>query len=276
MRLNLSIFKSAFEEWQKDKVSSLSAALSYYSVFSAAPLLLLIVSIAGLFLGTATITKQIILQTNSYFGPQVAEIIQGLINQTSNASTNIAVSFIGILTLVIGASGVFSNLKESLNVIFEVKQNKKKDIFSIITQQSSNFIIVLLTGFLLILFLLVSASISIVTTYYQHLLPYPAIIIYLINIILTTAILTTIFNLVYMTVSDKRFKWSQVYPAGLISAIMFTLGKEAIYFYIIRFSAASTYGAAGSVIIFLLWVFYSAHIFFYGAELVKCMNKELL
>lgn len=267
------LYKQAVSEWNRDKVPMWAAAISYYAVFSAAPLLLIAISIAGYFFGRTSVQIEIIKQTTTSFGPQTAEVLQGLIQQTANSSTNIMVSIVGIIVLFIGSSGVFGQLKDALNVILQVDR-KQTGIWHVITDNSSSFAMVLVIGFLLLLFLLISTVISVLTSYFEKTFLFSSIVISVGNIVVSICIIAILFSLIYMILPDKKMRWDHVWPVAVVIALLFTLGKEVISFYISHFSGASTYGAAGSLVIILLWVFYSTQIFLYGAELIKCLHPS--
>lgn len=274
MKFSLDLFKKAFIKWNKDKVPMWSAAVSYYAVFSAAPLLLIAVSIAGFFFGTTSVKHEIISQVLLYFGPQTAGVVQGLIEQTAIKSNNIIATTIGFVVLFIGSSGVFGQLKDALNIIFDAEDKTQKGIWHVITDKSSTFALVLIVGFLLLVFLFISTAISLIIVYFQKSLPFSSFFATLANNLISIIIISLLFSLIYIILPDKKVKWNNAWPSAVFVSIMFTLGKEVISFYISHFSGASAYGAAGSLVIILLWIFYSMQIFLYGAELIACLQQK--
>jgi membrane protein len=278
MRINLrSIWKllqETFTEWSEDKASRLAASLAYYTIFSLAPLLVIIIAITGTLFGQEAARGEIVQQIQGLVGKDGAEFIEIAIKNASKPGEGNIASTISILVLLLGATSLFAELQDSLNTIWEVKPKPGRNIFNIIRQRFLSFSMVVGIGFLLLVSLVVSAGLSAITTYFSNLLPGVDIIWQLVNFILSFSITTVLFGLIFKVLPDVKIAWSDVLIGAVITSILFSLGKFFLGQYLGNSSFSSTYGAAGSLMVILAWVYYAAQILFFGAEFTQVYARK--
>ena len=268
------LLKEAFQEWQSDKASLLAAALAYYTVFSITPLLVIAIAIAGAVFGQEAAQGEILNQINGLIGEQGARVIEtGLANADKPQASSLA-SIVSVVILLVGASGVFAQLQSALNTVWNVKVKPNAGIGEFIRKRLLSFGMVLTIGFLLLVSLMFSAMLSGINKLQINLLPGFDPIWQLLNIGVSFAFVTLLFALIYKYLPDVEIRWKDVWVGAIITALLFTLGKFFIGLYLGRGSLGSTYGAAGSLIVFLAWVFYSAQILLFGAELTQVYARK--
>jgi membrane protein len=270
----ISFFKAGFADWSEDKASRLAAALSYYSAVSLAPLLIILLGIAGLVFGQEAATGQVAAQIQGFLGEQSAQAIQDIIANANKPDTGILSTIIGTVILLLGASGVFGELQDGLNTVWEVKPKPGRGILGIIKHRFLSMAMVLGIGFLLLVSLVLSAALAALGTYLGGVLPVPALVLHLINFIVSFGVITLLFALMYKFVPDVEISWNDVWIGAAITALLFTIGKILIGLYLGRSTVGSTYGAAGSLIVILIWIYYSAQILFFGAELTQVYTNK--
>ncbi len=267
------LLKETFKEWQKDKASRIAAALAYYTVFSISPLLVIAIAIAGAFFGQDTAQEQITAQLTSLVGEDgVKPILLALDNITQPRIRGLA-SLISILVLILGASGIFAQLQDALNTVWNVKPNPGQGILPFIRKRISSFLMVLAIGFLLMLSLILSAVVSTLSKYRIDFLPGSAILWENLGFIVSLGLLTFLFGLMFKYVPDVKIAWKDVFVGSVITAILFLFGKFLLGVYISKGSLGSAYGAAGSLVVFLAWVYYSAQIVLLGAEFTQVYSR---
>ena len=264
-----TLLKNTFTSWNKDKASMFGAALAYFTVFSLSPLLLVVISLVGLFFGHASTQKQILDQLSGFLGSDTAKTIATMLKHSNKPSTSIISSIIGIVTLLLGATGVFGQLKEALNFMWHVEKKPSAGIWGMIHDKILSFSMLLVIGFLLIVSLIASSALSAVGTFMQGILPFPAFILEIINFIISFGVITVLFALIYKYLPDVLTPWKYAWGGAVIAALLFTIGKTVIGIYIGHSGLTSTYGSSASIIVILLWVYYSVQILFFGAEFVK-------
>lgn len=272
------ILKTTFKEWTEDKAPRLGAALAYYTIFSLAPLLIIAIAIAGLAFGEQAAQHQLQEQIRGMVGSQGAEAIQTMIAKASRPSSGIVATIIGLVTLVLGASGVFSQLQDALNTIWEVKPKEGRGIKGIIKDRVLSFTMVLGIGFLLLVSLVLSAVLAALGSFLNTLMPNMSILMQIANIVISFAVITLLFAMIFKLLPDVEVSWRDMWLGAALTAVLFTIGKLAIGLYLGHSSATSVYGAAGSLVVLLLWVYYSAQILLFGAEFtqvyaMKCGSK---
>lgn len=268
------LLKEAFSEWQEDKVSLLAAALAYYTVFSITPLLVIAIAIAGFVFGRDAAQGEIVQQINGLVGEQGAQAIEmGLANADKPQFGSIA-SIISLLILLIGASGVFAQLQEALNTVWNVKTKPNLGIWQFIRKRLLSFGMVLAIGFLLLVSLILSAMLSGIGKLQINLLPGFTPLWQLLNFVISFGLIVLLFALIYKYLPDVKIRWQDVWVGAIITALLFTIGKFLIGLYLGRGSLGSAYGAAGSLIVFLAWVFYSAQILLFGAEFTQVYTRK--
>ncbi len=266
----ISLLKETFTQWQEDKAPTLAAALAYYTVFSLAPLLIIVIAIAGLVFGADAAQGQIVTQLQSLIGKDGAQTIQELILKASEPKSGMIATLVGIATLLWGASNVFTNLKEeALNTIWNVSPPPGRGIWGFFQDRVLSFAMILGIGFLLLVSLVISAVLAAVSYWLNGLLHLPVGIWQIVDFAISFGVVTLLFALIYKLLPDVDLAWNDVWIGAAITSVLFTIGKSLIGVYLGGSGIASTYGAAGSFVIILLWINYSAQILFLGAEFTQ-------
>lgn len=270
-----SLVKETFQDWSEDKAPRLAAALSYYTIFALAPLLVLIIAITGFVIGNNdAIRSQLLTQVQGLVGQQGAQAVDTLITNASKPRSGIIATVLGIITLVLGATGVFGQLQDALNTIWEVEPKKGGGILRMIKDRFLSFTMVLGTAFLLLVSLVISTALSFINHYFSTLFGGLAIIAQITNFVISLGVVTLIFGLIFKVLPDVKIAWRDVWIGALVTALLFSIGRALISLYLGSTSASSAYGAAGSLVILLLWVYYSAQILFMGAEFTQVYARR--
>jgi membrane protein len=275
IRILWRLLKETFSEYQKDKVSRLAAALSYYTIFSLAPLLIIAIAIAGFFFGEEAARGEIVFQVQGLVGKDGAEVIQTVIENAAKPTNNgLLASLVSVGILLFGASGVFTELQDALNTIWEVKPKLNLGFTKIVHKRFLSFAMVLVIGFLLLVSLLMSALLTGISNYTVTLLPGNDLIWQIINNIFSFTVIVLLFAMIFKFLPDVKITWRDVSVGATITALLFVFGKSLIGLYLGNNSFSSTYGAAGSIIIVLVWTYYSAQILFFGAEFTQVYARK--
>lgn len=271
----VQVMKDAFKGFSDHKVPKLSASLAYYTVFSIGPLLLVIISLAGLFLGREAVEGSIYNQLGSFIGREPAAQIQDIVkNAFKSGDSNIGAT-VGIITLLVGATGMFGELQDSINTIWGLKPKPKQGMFLLIKNRLLSFGMIGVLGFLLLVSLAVTALTAGLGDRIQQLLPgVGEAVMFVITGILSLVITTALFAVIFKVLPDARMEWKQVWPGAIATSILFLIGKFAISFYIGTSNVGSSFGAAGSLIILLVWIYYSAFILYFGAEFTRAYDVK--
>jgi membrane protein len=266
----VSILKQTFWEWLEDQAPTLGAALAYYTVFSLAPLLIIAISIAGLVLGKEAAQGQIFEELRGLLGTESGKAVQDIVKSASaEPSTSLLATVVGFVTLLFGASGVFGQLQTSLNAIWGVQPKPGRGLIGIVRDRFLSFGFILAFGFLLLVSLVLTAAIAFLGQQFGSMIPSMEALVQTLNSILSLAVITLLFAMLFKFLPDARIAWHDVWIGAFITAALFTIGKFALGFYLGKSGVASSYGAAGSLIVLLLWVYYSSQIVFFGAELTQ-------
>ena len=265
----LDMLKRSFLGWMDDKALRLSAALAYYSIFSIAPLLVITIGIVGLVLGEEAVTGQLYGELKNYMGSQSAEAIQSMVQSASKPSQGVVATVTGFVLLILGASGVFGELKDALNTIWGVKPKTGLGIMGIVRGKFLNFGMVLVIGFLLLISLMMTTAIAGLNHRIESVLALPPFVWSVLAFIISTGLVTTLFAMIFKVLPDAQIRWRHVWFGALITALLFEMGKTGLGWYLGREGTASAYGAAGSVVLLLLWVYYTSCILFFGAEFTQ-------
>ncbi|MDR3501714.1 MAG: YihY/virulence factor BrkB family protein [Legionella sp.] len=274
MTLKLGWLHELYLNWQNDRVSSLAAALAYYTLFSLAPILLICISLVGTLFGEDAARGQILGQVNALLGEQTALQIQEMINNANHPSTALIARLFSIIVLLFSASRVFSSIQEGLNIIWGVQVNPHQKWFALIKNQFASFAMILIFAFLLFSSLALSALLAILSSHINYFIGTNIFIELIISYSFSFLLVTLLFAMMFKNLPDIELKWSNVWVGALITALLFSLGKIAIGFYLNKAPIASVFGAASSVIVLLIWVYYSAQIFFIGAEITKIYTNH--
>ncbi|HZX43090.1 MAG TPA: YihY/virulence factor BrkB family protein, partial [Myxococcaceae bacterium] len=262
-----TLAKETVTRWTEDKSSTLAAALAYYSLFSLAPLVLIAVAVAGLVFGQQAAEGQLYAQLAGLLGDVTAKALQELVaNLHQEQGGGVIATIVGLATLLFGATGVFAQLQDSMNTIWKAKPPITNGILDFLRVRLLSFSMVLGVGFLLLVSLVLSALLAAVGDYLGGFLPGGVAVTHALNAMVSLVVVTLLFAMIYKLLPDTYVAWRDVWLGALVTSLLFTVGKFAIGFYLGKASVASSYGAAGSVVILMLWVYYSALILYFGAE----------
>jgi len=269
MRDFFYLLKAALQKWRDDNATRLSAALSYYGIFSLAPLLLIVIAAAGAFIGRDAVQGRIIDQFSGLLGVDGAKAIEIMIAGAYRSDSGLTATMIGIGVLLFGATGLFVELQDALDVVWGVAPNPKGNFFRFFKERWVSFLMILVIGFLLLMSLVFSALLSFLTEYSSELLPLPGFFIQFINFVFSIVMTALLFGAIFKFLPSIHIAWREVWAGALVSAVLFSVGKYLLGMYLGRAAITSGYGAAGSLIIILLWSNYSCQILLFGAEFAQ-------
>lgn len=273
-RRNAGLLKETFEEWKDDDALQWGAALAYYSIFSIAPLLLITISVASLVFGRAAVEGRLIDEIGGVVGPQAAEAIQTMVANASATGSGVWGTILGVALMLLGASGAFAHLQKSLNHLWNVEPKADAGWRLLVRQRLAALGMVLVVALLLLTALVLSAAISALGSYADQILPMPAWALGLIDLVVSLAVITLLFAAIYKVLPDVEIEWREVWVGAAMTALLFVVGKLAIGLYLGRSGVASSYGAAGSLVVLLVWIFYSSQLVFFGAEFTQVWARR--
>lgn len=268
MKKYLAVFKETFKEFGEDKVPRLGAALAYYTIFSIGPLLLIAVAMAGIFLGQEAAQGRISGELSKVLGSQMAEATEKMVQAAARPKSGKLATIIGIVTLMFGASGVFGQLKDALNTIWNVEKKKAAGIMGFIKERFLSMAMVLGIGFLLLVTLVFDAVISAMGGYIERYVGGEAVM-HAIQLVVSFVLVTVLFAAIFRILPDLKIAWHDVWFGAVFTSLLFVLGKWGLGLYLGKAAVGSAYGAAGSLVILLVWVYWSAQILFLGAEFTQ-------
>jgi membrane protein len=251
----------------------LGAALAYYALFSMAPLLVLIVAVSGLVLGPAAARGEVVTRMEGLVGPDAAHMLEGMITRVSSPSSGIIATLVSLITILLGASGVFGQLQASLNRIWDVPPTSR-GVRGLVRQRLASLGIIVGIGILMVASLVLTAALAAVQEVLAQYLPVVGPLLPSLNFGLSLLVTSALFAMIYKVLPDVPMSWGDVWIGAFATALLFTVGKTLIGLYLGRAGTASVYGAAGSLVVLLLWVYYSAQILFIGAELTEVYSRR--
>ncbi len=271
MRTNVwSLLKETVKEFINDNAIKLSASLSYYTIFSLPPLLIIIISLCGVFFGREAVQGELFGQINGLVGNEAALQIQEMIKNVKLSDSNVFATSIGVIVLLVGASGVFAEIQGSINYIWGLEAKPKRGFIKFLKNRLMSFSMIGSVGFLLLVSLLVNSLMDILNNrlmaYFPNVVVY---IFYILNILIVFAIITLLFSIIFKSLPDGKVVWKDAFIGSSFTSVLFMIGKFGIGAYLGSSAISSTYGAAGSIILILVWVYYSAIILYFGAEFTK-------
>jgi len=258
-----SLLRQTFNDWMAHSSQTMGASLAYFTVLSLSPLLVIAVAIAGLVFGKAAVQGLIVSEMRDLVGTAGAQTIQNILIHAKSLSSGLLASLLGLITLFFGAAGVFNELRNALNKIWNVNP-QSSGLMGIVKDELRSFGLVVGIGFLLLVSLLVSTVLTAISRFAADFLPLQ--LLWSFNVTVSLVVITILFAVMYRVVPATNIPWSDVWIGALATAILFTLGKLLIGLYLGNASIGSAYGAAGSLVVLLVWVYYSAQIFLFGAE----------
>jgi len=267
--------KEAFTGWNDRDAFSASAVIAYYTIFSLPGLLVIIVNVAGYFWGKEAVTNEVMNQVQGMIGQDTARQLQDIIVRASVTKGTIVSSILGIATILFGATGVFYHVQQIFNKIWEVKPKPKQKFLKLLRDRLFSFGLILVIGFLLLVSLVVSAAINAMSTWVtRHMSESLLFVFNIADFIFSIGIITILFAAMYKFLPDVKIKWKDVWAGALLTTILFVIAKYALGLYFGKSKPGSTYGAAGSIILIMLWVSYAALVLLYGAEFVRVYARH--
>ncbi|WP_082702646.1 YihY/virulence factor BrkB family protein [Pseudacidovorax intermedius] len=270
-----SLCKKAVVAWSDDFAPSMGAAISYYTLFSLAPLLVIVIAVAGALFGREAVQGEIVGQLSGLIGREAAIAVQGLIRSASEPGKGLVAGMIGVGVLIVGATTVFAELQSALDRIWHVPQSAKpQGVWSVLRARVLSFGLILGLAFLLMVSLLVSAFLAAMGSWVGALLPGWELLLQLLNIAISFAIMTLLFAMIYKFMPTTRIAWRDVWVGAAVTSMLFQIGKTAIALYLGRSGMTESFAAAGSLVVLLVWVYYAAQIFLLGAEFTKVYALE--
>jgi membrane protein len=274
-RILWHLMKDAAADWSRDRAPRLGAALAYYTVFSLVPFLVVVIAVIGLVFGQEAAQSAILSQITEFVGEQTAAAIKDMIQRADQPSTGLFATAVAVATLLLGASGVFGQLQDALNAVWGVEPKEGRGVWGFIKDRFLSFVAVLGTGFLLLVSLILSSALAAFGKWFGGLLPLPETLLQLMNFALSFLVVTGLFALIFKVLPDAKVAWRDVWIGAALTSALFTIGKFALGLYLGKSNVASAYGAAGSLVLVLLWVYYSAQILLYGAEFTQVYANRI-
>lgn len=264
-----AILKQAASGFSSDNVLKMSGSLAYSTIFSMAPLIIIVIFLADIFLGRHAIEGTVYAQIREFVGNDAALQIQNMIRNASLSGKSRGAIILGAITLLVGATSVFGEIQDSINRIWGLKPKPKKGWVKMLLNRLLSFSVIISLGFILMVSLVVNAIVEALMNQLQHLFHNVTLLAYTINQVLILSVTTLLFAVIFKVLPDARIKWKHVMVGALTTAVLFLIGKFAITAYITHSSVGTAYGAAGSLVVVLLWVYYSSAILYFGAEFTK-------
>ncbi|KUO62951.1 hypothetical protein APF79_14300 [bacterium BRH_c32] len=263
-----SFLKEVVDKFIDDKAPKLGAALSFYTIFSLAPLLIIVIAIGGLAFGDQAARGELFYQIQGLIGQEGAEIVQTTIQNTNQKRASILALIISFFTVAISATVVFVELQESLNMVWKVRPSSERSVIKgLVVDRVQSLALIFTTGFLLLVSLVISAILSFISNKInENFISIPIFLLDLANGLISLTVIFLLFTMIFKILPDVNIKWKDVWVGGLATSLLFILGKYLIGLYLGNSALSSTYGAAGSLVVLLLWIYYSAQILFLGAE----------
>ena len=267
MKFFWPLIKTTFKSWNDDYASSMGAALAFYTLFSIAPLLLIVLSIIGFVFGLEAARGEITGQLQNLMGEQSAMAVQALLQNVNKPEEGFIATMIGVVLLLVGATSVFGELQNSLNRIWHVPERSKVNgLIALLHERLLSFGMILGIGFILMVSLIFSAALSAMSKWWSPQFKEWLLLLSIFNVVIGFVMTTAMFALIYKLMPSVKIRWNEVWLGAVITATLFAIGKFLIGLYIGRSNIASGFGAAGSLVALLVWVYYSAQIFLLGAE----------
>ena len=263
------LLRQAGAAWLADNAPRLGAALAFYTLFSLTPVLIVAVSVAGFVFGEKAAQGEIVRQFQGLIGTQGAIAIETIMQSTNRPALGVFATIIGLLTILVGASGAFNELQDALNTIWKVDSRTKSFWTVTLRQRFFSLGLVVATGFLLLTSLVITAALSAAERLVSNMLSLPVLLLQSMNFVFSFGMITILFALILKFIPDTTIQWRDVRIGAAVASLLFTVGKVIIGFYLGHSALTSAYGAAASLVIFLIWIYYSAQILLFGAELTR-------
>lgn len=273
--LTWELTAESLKEWKDDGGAQLGAALAFYTIISLAPLLIVVIMVAGVVFGEDAAQGEIMTQISGLIGKEGATLVEGMLVRASEPAEGILPQTLGLGALIFGATQIFYQLRESLNRIWGTRKEPYHTVVAIMRARALAFTIVLGVGFLLLVSLVVSAALAALYDYTAGWFPGAEVILQIVNMLVPFAVLTALFALLFRVLPNAAIRWRYALIGGAVTALLFSIGKFAIGWYLGQSAIGSVYGAAGSLVVLLIWVYYSAQIMLLGAEFTKVYHRRV-
>jgi membrane protein len=268
------LLKETFSRWQEDNAARLAAALSFYTIFSLSPLLILVIGVVSLVWDPSAVEGQIMRQIEDLVGEQGADFIAGMMERRGDGGSGVLGTVVGVVTLLLGATGALTQLKAAMNRVWNVTETPVEGFLAVVRSRVLSFAMVLAIGFLLLVSLVLNAALSALGGALEGLLPGSGVLLWTLNTVLSLAVASLLFATIFKVLPDVDIAWRDVTVGAVVTAVLFTLGKFLLGLYLGRSGVASAYGAAGALVLILLWIYYSAQILFMGAEFTEVYARR--
>lgn len=276
MKKLFELLKATYQEWKEDRASRLAAALSYYTIFSIAPLLLVAVTIIGFVMDPGDIQGELYAQIEDLIGQEGANMVRTMVDNAAASEAKGLAAVVSVVTLLIGATGVFMALKDALNTIWNVQPEPGRGIKGMLKDRALAFSLIPGIGFLLLVSLIADTVLSILSRYASDIFLNELwlVAVRILSLVISFGVVTLLFAVIYKVLPDAKIEWRDVWIGAAVTALLFTIGRFAIGLYIGNSGTASAYGAAGALIVILLWIYYAAQILFFGAEFTQVYARR--
>ncbi len=273
VKFTFELLRDTYQSWLKDKASMMAAALAYYTAFSMAPLIIIVLAIAGFFIDQNEAQSEIVDQIEESVGPDAARFVGGLVENLTEPTSGLISSLLGFAALLWGALGVFNQLQRAIDIIWGVsdieRNGGKFGVWGFVRDRLISFSMLLIVGFLLLVSLIASTVLSYTDDYLRESLPTVEAFLSFFSVIFSLALITVLFMLIYRVLPHARLEWRDLWMGSFFTAVLFVIGQLLLGTYLGNSAISSTYGAAGALVLILLWVYYSAQIMLFGAEFIK-------
>ncbi len=274
MKSFFNLLKESFKEWQKDKASRLAAALSYYTIFSLAPIVLVVLTVLGFIYRDGSASKLFLAQVVGLVGESGGKVFETIVEAANEPAKSTWAAIVGVATAIFGATGVFVQLKDALNVAWGISEERFKGLKGLVRIRAISLTAILVIGFLLLVSLFISTGLSALTSRLSSDNTIVAILIQVLNQLLSIGLITGLFAFIYKFLPDIKIAWKDVWVGALFTSILFNIGKYLIGLYLGNSNVGSSFGAAGSILVILLWVYYSAQLILFGAEFTQVYSDK--
>jgi membrane protein len=274
MRELVWLVRTAVNRWIEDRAASMGAAIAYYTVFSLAPILILVIAIAGLAFGRRAAEGALFGEIAGLVGQESAGAVQVMLRSASDTTSGVIATLVSLATLLLAATGVFGELQAALNLIWRSEPPKSMPVWNLVKVRLVSLSLIAAIGFLLLVSLVVSAALTAFSDYLDRILPGLPAVLRALHLTTAFGFTTVFFAMVFKILPDAKVRWRDVWIGAAVTSFLFTIGKYLISLYIGSSSVASTYGAAGALVVVLVWVYYSAQILLFGAEFTKVWHDR--
>lgn len=268
------LFRDSARDWSADDAATHAAALSFYTLFSISPLLVVVIGVAGFLYGQDTAAEQSLARLEAIMGPEAAGAVKTMLDNAGSKGTGLAATALGLLGVLLGATGVFGHLQGALNRMWRVKPGAGRGIQGLLRDRLLSFSLVVFMGLLLIASLAATTAVTAMAETLAAYLPFSSAAIQALNFALSLAATALLFAVLFKFLPDGKVRWSDLWVGAFATALLFSIGRFLIGLYLARGSVSSPYGAAGSLVVLMLWIYYSSQVLFYGAEFTRVFSER--